>query len=150
MDELRAKYEKQLKDYDALVASSIQTNDVSQVSKLRQMNAAISKTLNSMIETLTFLKKDTPSIKKERDELLTRLTQIQLDYNGLKVNTDQLETLRRIRQQENSEANRELYMYLGFFFVVCLILLLFLMFMPQRKDTTAASASIPPTAAALV
>jgi hypothetical protein len=150
MDELRAKYEKQLKDYDALVASSIQTNDVSQVSKLRQMNAAISNTLNSMIETLTFLKKDTPSIKKERDELLTRLTQIQLDYNGLKVNTDQLETLRRIRQQENSEANRELYMYLGFFFVVCLILLLFLMFMPQRKDTTAASASIPPTAAALV
>jgi hypothetical protein len=150
MDELRAKYEKQVKDYDALVVNSIETNDVSQVSKLRQMNAAIANTLNSMIETLTFLKKDTPSIKKERDELLTRLTQIQLDYNGLKVNTDQLETLRRIRQQENSEVNRELYMYLGFFFVVCLILLLFLMFMPQRKDTTAASASIPPTAAALV
>lgn len=150
MDALRNKYETQTKEYDALVDQAIQTNDTSQIAKLREMNAGIAKTLNEMIEQLTFLKRDTPSIKKERDELIARLTQIQKDYNGLLVTTDQLETLRRIRQQESTEANRQLYIYVGLFLVACLMLVLYLMFMPQRKLTTVASASIPPTTAALV
>jgi lipopolysaccharide export LptBFGC system permease protein LptF len=150
MDELRAKYERQLKEYDTLIDSAIDANDISQVTKLREMNASIAKTLNEMIEKLTFLKKDTPSIKKERDELIERLTQIQKDYNGLLVTTDQLETLRRIRQQESTEANRQLYLYLGFFLLVCVVMILYLAFMTHRKDTTAPSASMPPTTAAFV
>ena len=150
MDELRVKYETQLKEYDSLVDSAIATNDTSQIAKLRSLNEAIAKTLNEMIEKLTFLKKETPSIKKERDELVARLTQIQKDYNGLLVTTDQLETLRRIRQQESTEANRQLYLYFGFFLLVCLIMILYLAFMTQRKDTTAAIARTPPTTAALV
>lgn len=150
MDALRAKYERQLKEYDDLVRVSLQSGDASQIPKLRDLNASISKTLNEMIQQLTFLKRDTPDIKKERNELIERLRQIQKDYNGLLVNTDQLETLRRIRQQESSEANRLLYMYLFFFLAVCVAVFLYLMFMTQRKDTTAASASMPPTAAAFV
>jgi hypothetical protein len=150
MDALRVQYERQLKEYDDLVQQSLQSGDASQVPKLRDLNAAISRTLNDMIQQLTFLKRDTPDIKKERNELIERLRQIQKDYNGLLVNTDQLETLRRIRQQESSEANRLLYMYLFFFLAVCLAVFLYLMFMTQRKDTTAASASMPPTTAAFV
>lgn len=150
MDALRVQYERQLKEYDDLVRQSLQSGDASQVPKLRDLNAAISRTLNDMIQQLTFLKRDTPDIKKERNELIERLRQIQKDYNGLLVNTDQLETLRRIRQQESSEANRLLYMYLFFFLAVCLAVFLYLMFMTHRKDTTAASASMPPTAAAFV
>lgn len=150
MDALRVKYEQQTKEYDALIEQAMQTDDVSQLPRLRDMNAAIARTLNEMIEQLTFLKKDTPNIKKERDELVDRLRQIQLDYNGLLVNTDNLETLRRIRQQESTEANRELYIYVGLFLAVCLLLVLYLMFGSYRNDTTAASASMPPTAAALV
>jgi hypothetical protein len=150
MDELRTKYERQMKEYDALIDSAISANDTSQVAKLLQMNASIASTLNEMIEKLTFLKKDTPSIKKERDELIARLTQIQKDYNGLLVTTDQLETLRRIRQQESTEANRQLYLYFGFFLLVCLVMIVYLAFMTHRKDTTAPSASMPPTTAALV
>jgi hypothetical protein len=150
MDALRTKYERQLKEYDDLVRVSLQSGDASQIPKLRDLNSAISKTLNEMIQQLTFLKRDTPDIKKERNELIERLRQIQKDYNGLLVNTDQLETLRRIRQQESSEANRLLYMYLFFFLAVCVAVFLYLMFMTQRKDTTAASASMPPTAAAFV
>ena len=150
MDELRVKYERQLKEYDTLVDNAINTNDATQIDKLRKLNEGIAKTLNDMIEKLTFMKKETPSLKKERDELVNRLRQIQMDYNGLLVNTDKLETLRRIRQQESTEANRQLYWYFGFFLLVCLIIVIYLMFMTHRKDTTAASASMPPTTAALV
>lgn len=146
MDALRVKYEQQTKEYEALVDQG----DASKVPKLRELNASIAKTLNEMIEQVTFLKKDTPSLKKERDELIERLRQIQKDYNGLLVNTDSLETLRRIRQQESTEANRQLYIYVGLFLAACLLIALFLMFFPQRNDMTAASASMPPTAAAFV
>ena len=150
MDELRAKYERQLNEYDTLVDMAINTNDTTQVEKLRSLNEAIAKTLNEMIEKLTFMKKESPSLTKERDELIARLRQIQMDYNGLLVNTDNLETLRRIRQQESTEANRQLYIYFGLFLLVCLILVAYLAFMTQRNDTTAARASMPPTTAALV
>ena len=150
MDELRAKYEKQLEEYNTLVEQTLNRGDVSQVEKLRAMNTALSKTLNEMIEKATFLKKDTPNLKRERDELVERLRQIQKEYNGLLVNTDTLETLRRIRQQESSEANRQLYLYLFFFLILSMGIFVYLLFMTQRKDTTAPMASMPPTTAALV
>lgn len=150
MDELRNKYDRQLKEYDSLVNSAINTNDTTQVTKLRALNEGIAKTLNEMIEKLTFMKKESPSLTKERDELIGRLRQIQMDYNGLRVNTDQLETLRRIRQQESSEADRQLYLYFGFFLLVCFIMVVYLAFMTHKKETTAPSASIPPTTAAFV
>lgn len=150
MDALRTKYETQIADYESLVKQAVDAGDVSKLPRLRDMNAAIGKTLNEMIEQLTFLKKDTPKIKQERDDLINRLRQIQREYNGLLVNTDQLETLRRIRQQENGEAERQMRMLLFFFLAVCLAILLYLLIATQRKDTTAASASMPPTTAAFV
>jgi hypothetical protein len=150
MDELRIKYDRQLKEYDSVVNTAINTNDTTQITKLRSLNEGIAKTLNEMIEKLTFMKKESPSLTKERNELIARLRQIQMDYNGLLVNTDQLETLRRIRQQESGEADKQLYLYFGFFLLVCLVMVLYLTFMTQRKDTSAPSASMPPTTAALV
>jgi lipopolysaccharide export LptBFGC system permease protein LptF len=151
MDEAKKQYTEQLREYDRVIDQAIQTQDLSQLPKIRELNAAIAKTLNKMIEDITFLKKDTPDIKKTRDELIARLRTIQKDYNGLLTNTDQLETLRRIRQQESREAERELYWYLIFFLLVALAIVLFVLFFSsQRKEATAASASIPPTAAALV
>jgi hypothetical protein len=144
------KYERQLKEYDDLVETSLQTGDTSALPRLRELNAAITKTLNEKIETLTFLRKETPTLKEERDELINRLRQIQRDYNGLLVNTDNLETLRRIRQQESGEANRQLYMYIGFFLFVVLGIVLYLMFAPHRMLSTTPTASMPPTTAAFV
>lgn len=150
MDELRAKYKTQLRDYEEHVNRAIQAEDASQIPAIQAKNVAIARTLDKMIETLTFLKKETPSLTSERDEFIDKLQTIQRDYNGLKSSTDQLETLRRIRQQESSEANRQLYLYFGFFLLVCLIIVVYLAFVSHKKDTTAASASIPPTTAALV
>lgn len=150
MDELRVEYERQLKEYDDALETALQTDDTSKLPILREMNNKISNTLNRMIEKITFLKKDTPDINKERDALIRRLQQIQKDYNGLLVNTDNLETLRRIRQEESSESNRQLYMYVGFFLVICFAIVIYLSFVAHKKDTTAAIARRPPTAAALV
>lgn len=150
MNDLRAKYDAQVKEYDDLVQTSLQTGDASTLPRLRDLNAAIAKSLNEMIEKLTFLRSETPTLKQERDELINRLRQIQLDYNGLLVNTDNLETLRRIRQQESSEANRQLYMYLGFFLLVVFGIVFYIMFAPHRMATTAPTASMPATTAALV
>jgi FtsZ-binding cell division protein ZapB len=139
-----------MKEYESLIKQAVDAGDISQLPRLREMNAAIGKTLNDMIEQLTFLKRDTPQLKKDRDELVDKLRQIQNDYNGLLVNTDQLETLRRIRQQENGEAERQLRMYLFFFLAICLAIFIYLLIATQRKDTTAPSASMPPTTAAFV
>ncbi len=150
MDELKAKYERQLKEYDDAINLAISTQDASKIDSLKQMNMNLSKTLNEMIENLTFLKKETPELSKYRDELVGRLRQIQKDYNGLLVNTDTLETLRRIRQEESGEAKRELYWYLLFFLIISIVLILYLMFMTQKKDMTAMSATSPPMTAAFV
>jgi septal ring factor EnvC (AmiA/AmiB activator) len=102
--------------------ASIQQNDPSGVSALRTKSEGIQTTLNKMIENLTYLKRETPDLKAERDKLLEDLRRIQQDYSAMLVNTDDLETLRRIRQQENGEARRQLLLYLiAFLFVSCML-----------------------------
>jgi len=141
MDALQRKYERQLKEYDALLVSGDKT-------KLREVNVAISKTLHEMIEMLTFLKKETPSLKQERDELLVKLRRIQRDYNGLVTNTDELETLRRIRAEESDQGKRELSWYLLLFLLASFCLMVYV-FLYGRKEATAAIASAVPTTPAL-
>jgi hypothetical protein len=150
MDTLKTKYATQLAQYNTLSSQAIQAEDTSQIPKLREMNIAIAGTLNDMIEKLTFLKQNTPDIKKERNALIQKLGQIQRDYSGLIAATDTLETLRRIRQQASYDADSQLRLYLLFFLLLALCIVFYVMFMAQKKDTTAPSARTPPMMAALV
>ena len=147
MDELKAKYQSQSAEYDKLVESALTSRDVSQIPKIKELNTGLSKTLNAMIEKLTFLKKDSPNLKLERDELVKRLGQIQSDYNGLRANTDKLETLRRIRQQESSEDDRLLYWYIFAFLILSLLLLMYLVFYGKSEATAAIASAVPITPA---
>lgn len=146
METLRAKYTSQMREYDGLIAKG----DVSKLPRIRQLNVLIGQTLDQMITQLTFLKKTTPSLQTERNELTAQLERIQTQYNELAANRDELETLRRIRMEESTEANRMLYMYLIAFFVACAGLILVLFFASQKKEITAPIASTPPMTAALV
>jgi len=151
MDVLQAKYTTQLAEYDALTAQAIQSDDVTAIPQIRAKNVQIAATLNEMITSLTFLKQNTTStVKQERDALIQKLVQIQNDYNSLNKSKDTLETLRRIRQQVNYDAQSQLRLYLLFFLLFALCIVFYVMFMAQKKDTTAASASTPPIIAALV
>jgi cbb3-type cytochrome oxidase subunit 3 len=151
MDVLQAKYTTQLAEYDALTAQAIQSDDVTAIPQIRAKNVQIAATLNEMITSLTFLKQNTTStVKQERDALIQKLVQIQNDYNSLNKSKDTLETLRRIRQQVNYDAQSQLRLYLLFFLLFALCIVFYVMFMAQKKDTTAASARTPPMMAALV
>lgn len=145
MDELRAAYTRKINEYDETIKSALERRDTTQVEKVKQLNAELSKLLEKMIETMTFLKKDTPRLEKERDELVKKLRRIQMDYNGLLVNTDALETLRRIREQEGGMAKRDLYRYLAFFFVVAIGIVLMMLFVKgqSRMKSTETSTSVP-------
>jgi len=150
MDELRAQYNAQLAMYDGLIDKSLETDDVTQIPKLRAMNVKLGRTINDIMDKLTFLKTTTPDVAKERDEVIKTLGRIQQDYSGLLVATDSLETVRRIRQQVKHDADRELRTYLIWFFLLALCIVFYLLFMTQRKDSTAPSARTPPMMAALV
>ena len=145
MDELRTKYMSKTAEYDAAVQQALATNDSSMVARIRQMNTDVAALLDKMIQALTFTKSDTPLLIKERDGLVEKLRRIQVDYNGLLVNTDTLETLRRIREQEGGTAKRDLYRYLALFFVLCVGVILMVFFVKRggQNASSATSAAAP-------
>jgi hypothetical protein len=107
------------------------------------MSEGIQTTLNKMIENLTYLKKDTPDIRAERDALLETLRRIQLDYSAMLVNTDDLETLRRIRQQENGEAKRLLFWYMMALIFVAVMLLVYIVYVGRKTPSSATATPTP-------
>jgi hypothetical protein len=151
LSEAEATYQTQLQDYETSITTALANRDVSKLPEIRAKAEAIQATLNKMIEELTYLKKETPNIRIQRDKLIANLQRIQKDYNAMLVNTDDLETLRRIRQQESGEARRELFMYIGFFLVLAIVILLFLIFMSpsQKKDMTTSTPNTPAISPAL-
>ncbi len=147
MEELRTTYAAKMKEYDDTIKDALESRDATKVEKIRQLNLEIGKLLEKMIEQMTFLKQDTPLLKRERDILVEKLRRIQMDYNGLLVNTDELETLRRIRMQETDLTKRDLYRYLAFFFIVAIGIVLLLLFVrgQSRMKSTETSTSVPST-----
>ena len=100
--------------------------------------------LNKRIEDLTYLKTTTPDMRMEREHLLAVLRRIQTDYSGLIENTDDLETLRRIREQEGGAAKQELMWYIIAFFAMAAALLGVIFVMGGQKAlATAMSPSTP-------
>jgi hypothetical protein len=138
-----ATYQQQVAAYEAAMNASIERNDPSKLPELRTMSEGIQSTLNKMIENLTYLKKETPDIRSQRDSLLETLRRIQQDYSAMITNTDDLETLRRIRQQENGEARRMLLIYLMAFLFVCCMLLVYMVYTGRKTPTSPTTAATP-------
>lgn len=149
MDSLNTTYQQQVAEYDAVMKASIQEKDPSKLTELRTKSEQIQATLNKMIENLTYLKKETPDIRAERDALLEKLRRIQRDYSEMIVNTDDLETLRRIREEEGGEAKRQLFLYLIAFLFMSVMLMVYLMFVGRMKDTSATTVPTPTMSPAL-
>lgn len=146
MDELKSKIDY----YNDLVRRALDTNDASLLPEIRSLNSTIASLLNEEVQKLTYMRTETSDISQERDRLLERLRQIQKDYNGLLENTDNLETLRRIRQQESVEGRRMFTIYLIAFLGLCLAVIAYLLFFAQKKATTAIMAATPPSIPTLV
>lgn len=141
MTDLEAKYTQLDGQYNRLVDEALAITDPvsleAKVTEITAVNQQLTEVLNQMIAIVAQMKENTGNIRVYRDQLTSKLTKIQRDYNGLIQNTDKLETLRRIRQHEEVLANKSLYMYLGIFLVVCLVLLLVLILRrPQNMSDT--------------
>lgn len=149
MDALRTKYTRQMEEYDQLISDAVRRSSTENMPRIRALNVSIGRTLDEMITELTQVRRTGPSLTKERNELTEKLRRIQKDYNDLAANRDELETLRRIRQEEGTEAKRELYWYLIVFFALALVLLVAAVWMSYKNETTAPMASMPPMTAAL-
>ena len=147
--ELDTKYKRQVAAYEAVINRSIQQNDPSRLPELRTLSEGIQATLTRMIESLTYLKKETPDIRSERDALLVTLRRIQTDYGAMLANTDDLETLRRIREQEGGEAQRLLMMYLFALVFVSMMLVVYLIYSGRVADTKPTSTATPTMSAPL-
>jgi hypothetical protein len=148
-DELNATYQQQVADYETAMTASITQNDPSRLPDLRTKSEAIQTTLNKMVESITYLKKETPDLKAERDKLLEDLRRIQQDYSAMLTNTDDLETLRRIRQQESGEARRQLLIYLIAFLFVSCMLLVYMVYTGRKNVTSPTTAAMPTASPAL-
>lgn len=146
---LDTTYKEQVAAYQAVMDQSIRTNDPSRLPELRTMSERIQTTLNQMIENLTYLKKDTPDLRSERNALLETLRRIQQDYGAMLANTDDLETLRRIREQEGGEAKRLLFLYMMAFLFVSCMLLVYLVYSGRSTPSSPTAAAMPTMSPAL-
>jgi hypothetical protein len=112
------------------------------VEKMKTLNAEMATILDKEIADMTSAGAS-GDIATLRDELIEKLRKIQKDYNGLLVNTDKLETLRRIRGFQEKDWKSELRLYIIFFGILAGILLLFLLFKRQSMVST----NVAPTSA---
>jgi hypothetical protein len=142
MDALRTAHQNQLNEYETLIKTAITNRDSSKLQDIRTMNNALTARLNTMIQQLVTMKNNY-SAEDELEALLADLRQIQRDYNGLIKETDTLETLRRIRQQEDVSIKRELYWYLIVFVFVAILFLGYLLFYGKRAATAPIANTVP-------
>ena len=143
MDILERRYEQQRAQYDRELAELETAPNLRQkVERLRQLNRELTKTLDQLIQRVAQMRDRTGNINMYRDELITKLTKIQKQYDELSADRDAAETIRRIRAFEDTEWKRTSTIYMIAFLILAIIVFLVLLFF-QKKE----AATIMPTTA---
>jgi hypothetical protein len=143
LEELKTDYDAKSKEYTRLIDEAVASGSTQTMDKIRKLNVELASLLEQMISTVS----PGRSIESARDELVRRLRRIQMDYNGLLQTTDELETLRRIRAQEEGGFLRVFYWHLialGVLFVGVLGAMLYM-----RRQTSTETTASPTTSADL-
>ena len=143
LEELKTDYDAKSKEYKTLIDEAVASGSTQTMDKIRKLNVELASLLEQMISTVS----PGRSIESARDELVGRLRRIQMDYNGLLQTTDELETLRRIRAQEEGGFLRVFYWHLialGVLFVGVLGVMLYM-----RRQTSTETTASPTTSADL-
>ncbi len=139
-----SNYETLSAQYEALMKDTLDNNKPENIPKLVELSKQLTNELNKEIENKsTNIKGDRIDIAQQK--LVERLQQIQMDYNGLLTTSDDLETLRRIRQYESQETKTLLYWHLVFLMIVFVAILIVLIFYRKKVTTAATPTSAPIT-----
>jgi hypothetical protein len=112
--------------------------------QIQTVNQQIAAVLDQMLSQMQYAQRG-PNSDTYRTQLVEQLTRIQSDYNGLKTNTDALQTLRRIRSFQDTSWQSTLFIYLVGFLVVALLLVLVMLFRRQ-KSVSPIAPTMSPTA----
>lgn len=117
----------QKEEYDALIISAANpANSKEQaqtlLSSLKTKNQEIEATLNAMIAATQESQVPRGNSAKDLQDLIDTLSRIQRDYNGLSAGTDQLQTLRRIREHEESDSLKNVNAYIALLLASSLVL----------------------------
>jgi uncharacterized protein YjcR len=148
MDNLQKQYSEAAALYEAEVQAAIASKDITpHLETLKTLNARISVILDKMVEATAKAKDESGNLSQYREQLMDNLRRIQKDYSGLSQNTDQLETLRRIRRNQLQTAHQYFSTYFFLFMLFCLTLMLLLIFRQKKESTTSTpvSAATTPT-----
>lgn len=144
LDTLTTQYSS-LKSQYATLAEEVLA-DPSKMSQrlptLQSLNQQIASVLDQMLRAMQYARQS-PNSDAYRDELVATLTRIQTDYNGLKTNTDALETLRRIRGAQDESWRGPLFVYLMAFLAAAILLVLVIVLRRQKSESAMAPATSP-------
>jgi hypothetical protein len=142
MRELESTYANQRDEYNTLINDAIERGARESITAIQDLNVAMSETLAKMMAILDTTTQQTNDIVFYRTKLEEQLLQIQRDYNLLKSNTDEIETLRRIRQYEETKATTSLNLYMIGLALLCIVLV-FVIFVFGRYRSVDATYAIP-------
>lgn len=151
MDDLNSQYAILMAQYEDQVQQAIDSGNIApHLDKLKSLNQQLHGITDQMIQITTQAKDTGGHMTTYRDELFQRLDRIQKDYNGMTQSTDQLETLRRIRNQQNSGFRQNFQLYLGLFLILSLLLFVVVFFKNYMSEMTASIPSIPASTPPLI
>jgi hypothetical protein len=142
--DLNAQYETLKRQYDTLVAQTLAepARLSTTLPQIQSINQQMSTLLDQMLTQLQYARNG-PNSDAYRDQLAETLARIQMDYNGLKTNTDALQTLRRIRSFQDTSWQSSLNLYLALFLIFAIVLVLVMLFRRQTKASTPAPSASP-------
>lgn len=142
--DLNAQYETLKRQYDTLITQTLAepTRLSTTLPQIQSINQQMSTLLDQMLTQLQYARNG-PNSDAYRAELAETLARIQMDYNGLKTNTDALQTLRRIRSFQDTSWQSSLNLYLALFLIFAIVLVLVMLFRRQTKASTPAPSASP-------
>lgn len=144
IDDLNSQYTKLQADYDALIAQALADSSKlpTVLPQIQTLNQQMATVLDNMLKELQYAREG-PNSDAYRDELVATLARIQSDYNGLKTNTDALQTLKRIRAFQDTTWQSSLNLYVGLFLLFTISLVLLMVFRHYKKASTTAPITSP-------
>lgn len=145
--ELRAKYEEKAALYEQMLTAPDAAMKLEQIKALNQeLTAIVDELMQKLTSTQTT---EGVSISVAQQELLTKLRQLQRDYQQLSDERDTAETLRRIRVDEESRMNKSLYVYILIFLGVSILILAAIFIANKFAQTSEIITPIPSSPSAM-
>lgn len=145
MNVLEQQYLSQREEYNKLIDNAMERGAREYITKIQDLNSSMSETIAKMMAALDSTKINPEDIVFYRKQLEERLLRIQNDYNLLKSNTDEMETLRRIRQYEETKANTSINLYMIGLALLSIVLIL-VIFVFGRYRSSEATYAMPSAA----